>query len=349
VLSLTVLGRKGRVLLAAPSQEIAAELERKISSRLQPASITTNLGSETTLSVSSNSERIRSYTTSSINGRFGWHLDFQPQADCWRGWLLKRGRGPLASWQRRWFELRRQPTPPAVAAAGGSRIVAALHYSAERRVDSDGGPEQRRCRPAETRWKRLDVAAVRREPGLDGAAGAVLSVDVPGRRGRTLLAALSAAEAEELVRALEWRLLYQSAAAAAASPTSRPSPPPPPPPPPSPPPSSRSRAPTVPANPPPPPLTPPPPPSPPQLPTFAVPAPAAPEGGASAPPAHGVWGESPGAAGALRRVLRCAGAAAAMRRRLRAGSGPPALPVREQAAARDSESERILVGAAAAV
>ena len=194
VLSLTVLGRRDLVLLAAPTPDIAAELELKISSQLQPA--TTNPGSASSPSVSSNSIRIRPDTTPSGSGRFGWRLDFLPQADCWRGWLLKRGRGPLASWQRRWFELRRRPPPAAAAAAGSLRSVE-LHYQPKRGGD---------CRPRPADEKRLEVAGVRREPGLDGPAGAVLSVDVPGRRGRTLLAAASAAEAEAVVRALGRRL-----------------------------------------------------------------------------------------------------------------------------------------------
>jgi hypothetical protein len=151
------------------------------------------------------------------NSAFGWRRAFLPQTDCWRGWLLKRSRATIPSWQRRWFELRRQPPPAVVMAGGGSRGVAVLHY--RRHHSEDRNP--RLGQGADQRWKRMEVAAARREPALDGPAGAVLSVDVPGRRGRTLLAAATAADAEEMARALARRLR-----AAAATP-----PPPPPPPP----------------------------------------------------------------------------------------------------------------------
>jgi hypothetical protein len=131
-------------------------------------------------------------------------MAFLPQTDCWRGWLLKRSNAPIASWQPRWFELRRQPPPAAVAAAGRTPPgVAVLHYRARHHSD-DRDPHLRHAAGAGVE-RRLEVAGVRREPGLDSAAGAVLSVDVPGR-GRTLLAAASAAEAEAAVRALARRL-----------------------------------------------------------------------------------------------------------------------------------------------
>ena len=113
---------------------------------------------------------------------------FGASHDCWCGWLHKRARGPFGSWQRRWFELRRQPSFRAAAAAAPSTPL--FYYGST----AGGGP------------RRLEVTGARREAGLDSAAGAVLSVEAAGRRGRTLLAAGSVAEAERIVRELTLRL-----------------------------------------------------------------------------------------------------------------------------------------------
>jgi hypothetical protein len=59
------------------------------------------------------------------------------------------------------------------------------------------------------------VTSVRREPGLDCASGAALSVEAAGRGGRTLLMAASAAEAEAVVRLVERRLLAAACVARA--------------------------------------------------------------------------------------------------------------------------------------
>ncbi len=217
VLSLKVPERKGRVLIAAPSHDVQDELMRIISSRVQPPALALDPKTEPADcgAASPKPDAIDALP-------FGWRTPFLPQIDCWSGWLLKRSRGPLASWKRRWFELCRQPPPAAVAAAGRTSNVALLQW--------EEPPSGHASPTGAAGQRRLEVAGVRREPGLDGPAGAVLSVEVPGRRGRTLLAAASPAEAEAAVRALARRLrtaadlaplMGHAAAAAAAGTTGR--------------------------------------------------------------------------------------------------------------------------------
>jgi hypothetical protein len=138
---------------------------------------------------------------SADNCRFGWRLAYLPQTECWHGWLLKRSRGPLARWQRRWFELRRKPPPSLTMSKWSTRNVALIHYS--HHPSRSTGDEQKHLDD----YKWLEVTSIRREPALDCSSGAALSIDVAGRGGRTQLLAASTAEAEAVVQMVARRLL----------------------------------------------------------------------------------------------------------------------------------------------
>ena len=47
----------------------------------------------------------------------------------WSGWLLKRSRGPLGSWQPRWFELRKLHTADGVSCDPQSRSALLIYHS----------------------------------------------------------------------------------------------------------------------------------------------------------------------------------------------------------------------------
>ena len=133
--------------------------------------------------------------------RFGWRLAYMPQTECWHGWLLKRSSGPIARWQRRWFELRRQPPPSLTMSKWSTKKVALIHYSHHQNRST--GDEQQHL----DGYKWLEVTGVQREPALDCASGAALSIDTAGRGGRTQLMAASAAVAEAVVQMVARRLL----------------------------------------------------------------------------------------------------------------------------------------------
>jgi hypothetical protein len=188
--------------LISNSRVANTKLKRLASSPLHPACSTTSRK----LDCSDASSGIDSDANASADSRpFGWRLSYLPQTECWNGWLLKRSRGTIARWQRRWFELRRQPPPFLTKSRGSTKYAAVIYYS-HHQIQSETHCKEHR--PAG--HKRLDVIGVRREPSLDCASGAALSVDAAGRVGRILLMAASAAEAEAVVWLMERRLLAAS-------------------------------------------------------------------------------------------------------------------------------------------
>ena len=196
VVSIGVVGWYGTTLLASASDSAINELERKISHKLCPSGNTSlDVSPSLTLAARDRANLFEDPATRTVPQESAFPNTFvrvpsrDSQNDCWCGWLLKRTRGPFGSWRRRWFELRRQPS--SLPSAARSKRGTPLFYYA---WAGGLGP------------RRLEVTGARREAGLDCAAGAVLSVEAAGRRGRTLLAAGSAAEAERIVRELTLRL-----------------------------------------------------------------------------------------------------------------------------------------------
>ena len=116
----------------------------------------------------------------------------------WRGWLFKRSRGPLGTWRRRWFEMRRLQSVFTGSLTGDTDSIqsVALYYYRPSRCSGEGS----------TRPQKLDVVDAFRDEAMDCSVGAVLSVQVAGRQGRTLLAAESAADASRLLQMLDERL-----------------------------------------------------------------------------------------------------------------------------------------------
>jgi hypothetical protein len=215
VIAARVAGRRSSIFLAAETQEAATDLENMLSRRLCRSGLTDSPNPATKEEISAVSPRSSSETgtgtdSSPTNSRVDpadlpslWNA----QNAWWCGFLLKLGRGPMGTWQRRWFELRWLPSSS--NAPNTQPVSTPLFYYSPTAGD---------------RPRRLEVTSARREPdarcGAAGAAFAVLSVVVAGRRGRMLLAARTSGDAEQFLQQLAWRLSGGGAC---------PQPPPPPP------------------------------------------------------------------------------------------------------------------------
>jgi hypothetical protein len=92
-----------------------------------------------------------SYTSTNLN-----HPDCNESA-VWSGWLFKRSRGPLGTWQSRWFELRSRHTADCISCNQNAVLI----Y----RSDSKGR-------------RQLLVDDVRREHHLDSGLRTAFSVHI---------------------------------------------------------------------------------------------------------------------------------------------------------------------------